>query len=176
MINYHYGAFLGPVDQEVQPKLREWRNDPRIRRWCRQDTLIADVQQGVWFKKQSEDPTIQMFTVCNTSQPVGCCGLTSIDRSNQRAEFSLYIGPDYQGTGLGVAALKTLLTHGFRDLNLNVIWGECFEGNPANELFHRLGFKAEGSRREFYFKEGKFLDARLLSMTRKEYEDICSTW
>lgn len=112
-------------------------------------------------KKGKDKPTLAM---------VGVCGLTSIDLHNRRAEFSLYIAPALHGQGFGRKGLELLLTHGFKNLGLNVIWGEVFDGNPAAKLFRRLGFVKEGTRREFYFRDGKFIDAHIVSLTAGEWE------
>jgi RimJ/RimL family protein N-acetyltransferase len=90
---------------------------------------------------------------------------------NQRAEFSLYIDPNFHKRGFGAAALRTLLSHGFMNQNLNVIWGETFEGNPAYDMFLKLGMKHEGTRRQFYYNEGNFIDAHLVSITKQEYRE-----
>jgi RimJ/RimL family protein N-acetyltransferase len=101
---------------------------------------------------------------------VGICGLTSIDWINRRAEFSLYIGPEYQGSGFGEHALRLLCRHGFQTLNLNCIWGEVFESNPALAMFQRVGFKECGRRRQFYFRDGKYIDAILVDVMRNEWK------
>jgi ribosomal-protein-alanine N-acetyltransferase len=106
---------------------------------------------------------------------LGVCGLTSMDLINRRAEFSLYIGPEFQGQGFGKNALKTLLAHGFRNYGLNRIWGESFEGNPAIAMFESLGFEPEGIRKEFYFKGGKFIDAYLFSISNLVFEEKWGT-
>lgn len=110
-----------------------------------------------------------MYGVHADNLLVGVCGLTSIDWINRRAEFSLYLGPEHQGQGLGEAALRALCAHGFNVLNLNCIWGEAFDGNPAIKMFERVGFKEEGRRRQFYYREGKYIDAVLFSLLRSEY-------
>jgi RimJ/RimL family protein N-acetyltransferase len=102
--------------------------------------------------------------------PLGVCGLTSIDLYNRHAEFSLYIAPQLQGDGLGTRALKTLLAYGFKTLGLNSIWGETFQGNHALKMFEQMGFKIEGSRRDFYFRDGKYIDAVLVSMQASEFK------
>lgn len=101
--------------------------------------------------------------------PVGVCGLTDIDLVSRRAEFSLYIAPELHGQKLGRHALNLLLATGFDDLGINVIWGESFDGNPAKHLFRKLGMTSEGIRRQFYFKEGRFIDAELFSITAAEW-------
>jgi ribosomal-protein-alanine N-acetyltransferase len=105
-------------------------------------------------------------------RPVGVCGLTDIDLVNRRAEFSLYIAPHMHRQGLGTVALKLLLGRGFDDLGLNVIWGETFKGNPALDMFRRVGMDIEGWRRDFYYKEGEFLDAALVSITREDWDGL----
>lgn len=150
------------------------RNNENIRKWCRQVGLIDDLQQESWLRKISTDPHIRMYSIkdigSKVGQFVGVCGLTDIDHINQRAEFSCYIFPEMQRNGYACKALKLLFRHGFNDLNLNIIWGETFQGNPAYGLFiKKLGMKHEGTRSQFYFKNGKFIDAFLVSISRREF-------
>jgi RimJ/RimL family protein N-acetyltransferase len=173
MIDFGHGVKLGSISyQDFGSVTFKWRNDYSIWKWCRQNDLLSYRSHSNWYEKLVVDPTIKMYSIiCYTDNCVGVCGLTDIDRLNQRAEFSLYIGPDYQHKGYAKAALKTLLSHGFMNQNMNVIWGETFEGNHAYDLFLKLGMKHEGTRRQFYFKEGKHIDAHLVSMTRQEYKE-----
>ncbi len=126
-------------------------------------------------ERQSEDPTIKMFGIWAVDvakrlhRGVGVCGLTSIDRVNQCAEFSLYIAPSEQKHGFGTDALKTLLRHSFRDQNLNRIYGQTYDKNPALDMFKKIGMKYEGLDREAYFRNGKFIDCHRVSMLRSEF-------
>jgi RimJ/RimL family protein N-acetyltransferase len=122
-------------------------------------------------ESQIADPTIKMFGVYNldpVSACIGVCGFTSIDRVNQKAEFSLYIAPQFHGCGYGSAALYTLVRHGFEDMNLNRIWGETFDGNPAESIFKRIGFKKEGTLKQSYFRKGRFIDSHIYGIIRGE--------
>jgi RimJ/RimL family protein N-acetyltransferase len=164
---------LGALNWEVAEYARHWRNDPRIMRWCRQTDFISEAEQEAWFKRQSEDPSIRMYAV-KVDHPdgydvIGVCGLTSIDWTARRAEFSLYIEPDSQKLGHGRDALLALFDHGFNGLNLNQIWGEVLIGNPALNLFDDLGMKRDGVRRDFYFKDGQYTDCVLISILREEW-------
>ena len=100
---------------------------------------------------------------------MGVCGFTSIDHFNRRAEFSLYIAKEHQKHGYGAEALRVLFNHGFLDLGFNCIWGETFEGNPATKTFEKIGMKREGTRRQFYFKNGKMIDAHIYSVLGSEW-------
>ena len=173
MIDFGHGVRLTALGPWLQVSTFRWRNDYKIWKWCRQNDQLINKNHLDWFDNIRNDPTIKMYAILNQiDENVGVCGLTDIDRLNQRAEFSLYIGPEYQNKGYGKAALKTLLSHGFMNQNLNVIWGETFEGNPAYDMFIKLGMRHEGTRRQFYYKEGKFIDAHLVSITRIEYEEV----
>lgn len=158
-----------PVDQA-----RHWRNLPAVWHWCRQYTHLSEGDHERWVERLHSDPSIKMFGVYDetstraSGDAVGVCGFTSIDRINQSAEFSLYINPAVQGRGFGRAALLTLLHHGFHDHNLQRIWGEVFEGNPAMRMFTALGFVVEGTRRKSYFRAGRFIDSVLISILREE--------
>jgi len=176
MINRAEGVSLRPINRCHMEMLRQWRNDPLIWRWCRQNDLISDIQQERWFEKQAFDPTIKMYLIQADDGAlgnpfVGVCGLTDINLWNRRAEFSLYVIPEFQGKGLAKAALRTLCWHGFRNLGLNTIWGETFDGNPAAKMFEELWFQKEGTRKQFYFRNGKFIDAHLYSLSREAYEE-----
>jgi RimJ/RimL family protein N-acetyltransferase len=172
MINFGYGMLLDALSDSLVPLMQLYRNDYRVWKWCRQNDLISQDHQKMWYESLCKRDDVKMYAIKGVTEAVyGVCGLTDIDRVNQRAEFSLYVDPDYHQRGIGIAALKTLLSHGFMNQNLNVIWGETFEGNPAYKMFLKLGMKHEGTRRKFYFKEGRFLDAYLVSMTLEDYKE-----
>lgn len=172
---------LVPFDSGLNAKARAWRNDWRIWQWCRQNDLISDLDQTNWFQRQNADPKIKMYGIAakDPEKPekylVGVAGLTDIDHMNKRAEFSLYIDPDRHGLGLGKATLQVLFDHGFGNLGLNVIYGETFDGNPAAKLFEKIGMVKEGTRRQFYWKDGKYVDAHLYSLTREEWCTIAAS-
>ena len=80
---------------EIPKQAREWRNHPDVWKWCRQYTLISPKQHEKWLEKIENDPRIKMFGIKHNETELGVCGLTSIDKHNQSAEFSLYIAPEF---------------------------------------------------------------------------------
>jgi RimJ/RimL family protein N-acetyltransferase len=165
--------YLDTIEESDLETMRSWRNNPRIHNWCRQTGLISKIDQLNWYKRQNDDPNIRMFKIISDDgevlSKVGICGLTSIDYNARRAEFSCYVAPHKQGNGYAKDALKALFHHGFASLNLRLIWGETFSENPARHMFEKLGMVREGVRRQFYFKNGKYIDAILYSITKEEF-------
>jgi UDP-4-amino-4,6-dideoxy-N-acetyl-beta-L-altrosamine N-acetyltransferase len=152
------------------PRLaREWRNDPSIKRWCRESRYINETQQKEWEERIQRDPSICMLGISNGHDFVGVCGLTSINMVHRTAEFSLYIAPEYQKRGYAKEALIKLLHYGFNDLGLNNIWGEVLEGNKAMKIFKEVGFKYEGTLRQMYFKDGELWNCDRISILAEEF-------
>lgn len=162
--------YLGPIDYHYAEVMRECRNDPRINKWCRQVGFISQRDQELWLERQNSDPTVDMLTILDSKKNfLGVCGLTSIQPIFRHAEFSMYIHPKQQGNGYGRRALKMLLEYAFGQRALNRVWGEVFESNPALKMFFKLGFGVEGFRKEFYFKDGHYIDATLISIGVKQF-------
>jgi len=150
----------------------KWRNDPLIYEWCRQYAPLHFINHVNWFKNQAHDQSQSMFAIEKDKIILGVCGLTSINQINKNAEFSLYIGPEYQGKKNAKKGLMHLLHHGFHDLGLNRIWGEVFDKNPAYNMFIKLGFEHEGIRKESYYRDGNFIDSHLISFSHKHFDSI----
>lgn len=129
-------------------------------------------RQNQWKENLIADKTVQMYSIFDSNdQGIGACGFTGIDLVNRKAEFSLYIAPCFQGKGQGKKALKLLISHGFNVYGFEHIWGESFVHNPATQMFIDIGFRREGIRRNFYFREGAFIDAHLFSILRAEWKN-----
>ena len=169
MICYQEGVKFRCIDEKDLPQLFSWRNDYRVWEWCRQYEPLHWKDHLAWYERQVSDKSISMFAVLTDSDElIGVCGFTDIDMVNRRAEFSLYIDPDLVGRGYGKGALNTLFRHGFERLGLNLIWGETFEKNAASYLFEAIGMTRDGVRRQFYFRNGKYIDAHLYSITKAQ--------
>ena len=166
-----HGWSLIALHADIPDEARRWRNDKEVWQWCRQNTLLSEADHTFWLERLRVDKTIKMFGVVHRhdNTPMGVCGLTSIDRVNQSAEFSLYIATEYQGRGFGKVALRILLHHAFMDQNLNRVWGETYDGNPAIKMFEKLGMKHEGTLRQSYYRDGRFIDSHIYAILRGDY-------
>ena len=171
MIDFGHGVYLSAVSQVNLEVIRHFRNHPDLRKWFRQNTDLSEIENIRYWDRVWSGQEHKFFEVREEGELglYGVAGLTYIDRQNSRAEFSLWIMPDEQGKGRGTAALKTLFDHGFDDLNLHLIYGETFDGNPALDLFvKKLHMRYDGMRQEFYFKNGRYIDAHIISLTREQ--------
>lgn len=171
MIDYNQEVWLNAISAADPKELLKWRNSQAIYQWCRQFEPLNAWDHADWIASLKSRKDVRMYSIEDSTvgTHVGVCGLTSIDMINRRAEFSLYIDPDQHRHGYGRGALITLCAHAFLSLGLNHVFGESFDGNPAVKMFEQVGFKLEGTRRGFYFRDGKFIDAHLYSILAAEF-------
>jgi ribosomal-protein-alanine N-acetyltransferase len=111
------------------------------------------------FLKAQESPASKfgMFEI-SSGELIGGIGL-SVDERHQHAELGYWVGPPYWGKGYATEAAREMLRHGFEDLKLNRIFAGVFTGNPASEqVLRKIGFTHEGTMRQHFQKNGKFLD------------------
>lgn len=158
----------------ISGKQFEWRNDPRIYKYTRQNGILTEVEHKNWLNSLGNRTDVRMFGVVmtpasNLEEDCGTCGLTSISTTHHTAEFSLFIAPEFQGKGIGRAALTHLFDLGFGAMNLSTIWGETFVDNPALILFSKIGMTKEGILRSRYEKDNKRIDVVPISITREEW-------
>jgi RimJ/RimL family protein N-acetyltransferase len=105
---------------------------------------------------------------------LGMVGLVNISLENRSAEISIILDPDIRGKGKGREALRLLLDAGFNDINLDNIYGECYE-NSAHIGFWEKICKDYGlelyplPRRKFY--KGMYYDSIYFNFTREVFND-----
>ena len=165
---------LSPVEREDIEQLRNWRNQPELRKYFREHRDISKTMQSAWFDKINNDPNQVNFEIreAENNKLIGHCGLYYISWIHRHAEFGIYIGADdYRSGGFGSDALRTLIKYGFNDLNLNRIWCEVYDNNTSIELYKHLGFVHEGTLRQTYYNEGRYWDSHLLGIFRDEFEE-----
>lgn len=175
MIDHNYGVRLSK-DIDFNDALT-CRNNPVIRNWCRENDDISPDTQKKWAESLTNNNSLRMYAVTDnygslTTDPIqfGVCGLTNINWYHRTAEWSLYIDPKYQGKGYAYKALLTLLHHGFMSLNLNRIYGEIFYNNlVCLNLAFKIGFKVEGTLRQTYYKNGRYINSVIESMLKDEF-------
>ncbi|MDW8801388.1 GNAT family protein [Clostridium sp. A1-XYC3] len=124
--------------------------------------------------KNSNDRYIFAIRTIEEDKFVGVTGFENILWNNSTAVIYIGIGDNtYRGKGIGKEALALTMEFGFQELNLHRIGLNVLSYNkPALKLYENLGFKKEGTYREFIHRDGKRHDMYLYSILRPEWEEI----
>ena len=103
---------------------------------------------------------------------MGIITLNSFEPVNRSATVGmLAVHPSKAGAFHGIQAIRLLLDYAFGSLNLNRVVGLVFDGNRIYDtIYKRLGAVHEGTLRQAVFKGGEYVDKRVYSMLRDEYQ------
>jgi RimJ/RimL family protein N-acetyltransferase len=173
---------LEEVDPANIEQLRQWRNDPDLRKYFREFKDISKDQQDGWYKERgnNSNPEHIYFQIMERrldeqGQPiglerdlVGCCGLHYVDWRLRATEFGIFLAKS-QGKGFGEEALFLMFDYGFRECNFDKIWGEVYDFNGALGLYKKIGMTEEGRIRHSQFTNGKYCGSVILSVLQEEW-------
>jgi RimJ/RimL family protein N-acetyltransferase len=94
-------------------------------------------------------------------KPLGMANLYihTFERLKKQSLFSIVVDRDMRGKGIGTSLLKELIRSAKEDFNVRLLHLEVYEGNPAYNLYVRLGF-VEYARHKRFLKEadGTYMD------------------
>ena len=100
----------------------------------------------------------------------GSIRLKDIDTADRKAKTGYYLGHQFQGRGIGSAAVRVVLAHAFGALQLHRIELQCAAGNQASmALAERLGFAHEGVLRQGGLLNGVFVDLHVFGLLQPDF-------
>ena len=153
-------AHLGPVAAML--------SDPDVMRFTRvPDPTPADFPQQ-WlavYEAGRRDGTREGFAVFDGDGAfVGVALVFGIDRDEGEAELGYMVAPAARGRGVATAMLRALTARAFAETGVQRIRLVVDVENPASlRVAERAGYVREGVMRSVHFKNGRRIDAVLLS-------------
>ena len=175
---YGEGIRLRAADRDDLPMFVEWFNDPEVRHGLMMYLPLSMAKEEQWFeamlkRPQDEHPLVIEIEKQDQWVSIGNCGVFDIDWRIRSAEVGIVIGEkEYWNQGHGTNAMRLLLRHGFKTLNLNRIFLKVYDNNPrAVRSYEKAGFVQEGCMRQAHYQDGLYFDAILMSILRMEWKD-----
>ncbi len=166
--------YLRPLDTGDLECCLRWMNDPELLQFLGRKTPMSREMETEWLAKQYQDErhTNLAIVLKDGDRHIGNCGLDNADLLNRNASFGIFIGEaDAREQGYGTEAVRLLLDYGFAQLNLHRIDLTVFSFNErARKAYEKAGFVLEGTRREDYYRHGKYHDTHLMGILKSEWE------
>lgn len=104
---------------------------------------------------------------------IGQIAFYLVDTKNHFAEIEYCIATDYQNMGLMTEAVRAVIKFGFEEIELHKIQISTKEINaPSKRVIEKSGFTYEGTLRDYFYYEGKYVDRLYYSMLLSEYENL----
>jgi len=154
--------------------LNKWANDPEIQNWLggwHFPTNMNDTQK--WFASLSVSSLNQRFSIHTEELGlIGTANLVDIDWKNKNAFHGMLLGDkEIRGKGFAVDTVMAIMKYAFEELGLNRLDGSIIEYNEASIKMYvgKCGWKREGIKRNWYFRNNRYWDCILVGVTREDY-------
>lgn len=167
---------LRPVEEEDAPLLLRWQNHPEV--WWFMDYERPWTLQGVLDDLERAREEGEPFVIEADGRPIGRIGLNRFRRRDRICALYLYVGdPEHWGRGHARDAIMALLAHAFDRLDLVRVELWTLGGNDrALRAFEACGFRHEATLAQRSFKDGRFVDHVVMSVTREELAPLLAAW
>ena len=111
-----------------------------------------------------------VITLKGEDSYIGDVGYYDLEERHHRAEIGYILGKEHWGKGIMTEALDAMLKYGFTVMGLNRIQALVDPRNKGSErVLEKLGFKYEGTFRDYELEYGEYINLDMHSLLRREY-------
>jgi RimJ/RimL family protein N-acetyltransferase len=153
--------------EDMEP-IRQWRN--QCLSTLRTPFPLTKEQQEQWYRDE----------ICNRASRsrfwgvtgeehllVGYGGIENIQWENRIGEISLLINPAEQGRKYGTRAARAIIDQAFNQLNLDTVYAECYQNNPAVRFWDNVfatGYRTMLPNRKY--SDGDYVNSIYYSLSQ----------
>ncbi len=119
---------------------------------------------------EKQPPNSHSLVASIEGKVVGQLFLFTIDRPRRKhvASFGMAVHDAYQGRGIGSRLIEAMIELADNWLNITRIEMDVYTDNgSAVHLYQKFGFEIEGTRRQFAFRNGRYVDAYSMARIRE---------
>lgn len=156
--------------------LNYWVSDPKIQSLYSEPTYTTTEEVRGLLEKyigSYERPDYYRWAIIEKESNI-CIGQIAIflvDNKNNFCEIEYALGSKFHNKGYATEAVKALLDFCFSKVNFHKVQVCHKEGNLASQgVIRKCKFTYEGTLRDFFFMDGKYVDRLYYSMLKDEYE------
>lgn len=144
-----------------------WLNDPVVTRY--QDKGIIPntrEKQQSYFETLGKSSSDIVFAIVldQTDQHIGNIGLHRIDFIHRHADVGILLGEkEYWNKGFATRSIQAVSNYAVSTLNLHRLTSYIMKENAGSlKAFLKAGFVEEGCMKDYYYKNGRYLDVSVL--------------
>lgn len=104
---------------------------------------------------------------------IGQIAIFLVDDKNHFCEIEYALGNKFHRKGYGTEAVKAILSFCFNKIHFHKVQVCHKDGNIASQgVIRKCNFTYEGTLRDFFFMDGKYVDRLFYSMLKEEYINL----
>lgn len=172
-------VYLRAFEPEDFHRINLWRRDDEIYRVTAGNRyFVSSERDREWVLEKIKNNQTEVYvSICLVENDlmIGYASLSDIDYRNSRAEWSgIVIGErEYRGQGYATHAVFLLLEYAFDELGLHRVTNTLIASSSVSLFLAKMmGFRQEGTLRDYVYKHGKRHDLIVMSMLRPEFEKL----
>ena len=181
----HNGTDTITTDRLVLRRFEYSDDDSMLRNWIADEKIQSMYSEPVYSTKEEvkelldkyigsyERPDYYRWAVIEkeSGECIGQIAYFLVDSKNHFAEIEYCIGAEFQCRGYATEATKAVISFGFDRINLHKVQ-ICTKtiNKPSRRVIEKCGFTYEGTLRDYFFMNGKYVGRHYFSILREEYE------
>jgi ribosomal-protein-alanine N-acetyltransferase len=183
MLN-HVGTLKIDTDRLLLRKF-EYADDNSMLKYWISDSLIQSLYAEPVYSTKKEvkellDKYISSYEKCDyyrwaiilkeTGDCIGQIAYFLVDNNNHFGEIEYCIGGLFQRRGFATEATKSVIKFGFENINLHKVQISHKSINiPSRKVIEKCGFVYEGTLRDYFHENGKYIDRLYYSILKDEF-------
>ncbi len=147
-------------------------NDPEVTRYTQAGFFPNSNEAMIHYIRSVDRPRHLFLAIVRREdhRHIGNIKLGPIDWIHRYGDVGIVIGDKAcWGKGYGSEAIRLIVEHAFKRLNLHKVTAGSATANIASiKAFERCGFVLEGVRRKHLFIDGKYEDVNIMGIINSE--------
>lgn len=170
---------LRAIEIDDLDSLNRWSNSPELwKNLAGWHFPYSKLNTENWILNiNNNNSTNQIFAIDTIEHGlIGTASLKNIDWKNRNAFHGMMLGDvETRGKGYALDTVMALMRYAFEELGLNRLDGCMIAYNKRSISFYtkKCGWQVEGTRKNWFFKNGSYHDQIIVGITREQYEKHC---
>jgi RimJ/RimL family protein N-acetyltransferase len=157
-------------DGDADALMQAILNDPEADRLTGTHATFTEEQVRAYAATRNEQTDRLDLAIEHEGRCVGEAVLNEWDPDNRSCNFRIMLTADGRDRGLGTEATRLIVGYGFEKLGLHRIELEVYAFNPrARRVYEKVGFVAEGVRRDALLWDGEWVDSTIMSVLSTDW-------
>lgn len=153
---------IRPANESDREKLVEWLLQPGVLEgFPLHDLREVEDAARIWLSYAKQGAVL---TATWDGEPCGIANLylQPYEKFSHQSLFAIIVDEKYRGKGVGAKLLRELMKIAKEKFHLEFLHLEVYQGNPAINLYKRLGFKIYGVHKRFMKDGDRYIDKILM--------------